>query len=217
MILTPNLIAREINGEHREPSVIFIILGIIAFGLVLLTPFILSKRGCHRPEPYQLDVPVPQRARNICLIPDTLDLIPITCYRETAAVEIDASKQVANCPGQASAPSCLICINEFKQGTQTRSLPCGHRFHPRCIDPWLLERSITCPVWYVLVIIHYLPARTYFCSRANATSELLPIARIPTIQSRGPGTAVPARPFQPQEPPLTVTLEGSCQIGSSSR
>ncbi|KAH7227496.1 hypothetical protein BKA60DRAFT_122507 [Fusarium oxysporum] len=146
MILTPNLIAREINGEHRKPSVIFIILGIIAFGLVLLTPFILSKRGCHGPEPYQLDVPVPQRASNICLIPDALNLIPITCYRETAAVEIDASKQVANCPGQASAPSCLICINEFKQGTQTRSLPCGHRFHPRCIDPWLLERSITCPV-----------------------------------------------------------------------
>ncbi|KAK7584576.1 hypothetical protein V3481_010907 [Fusarium oxysporum f. sp. vasinfectum] len=63
MILTPNLIAREINGEHRKPSVIFIILGIIAFGLVLLTPFILSKRGCHGPEPYQLDVPVPQRQR----------------------------------------------------------------------------------------------------------------------------------------------------------
>ncbi|RKK52133.1 hypothetical protein BFJ66_g5727 [Fusarium oxysporum f. sp. cepae] len=144
----------------------------------------------------------------------------------TAAVEIDASKQVANCLGQGSAPSCLICINEFKQGTQTRSLPCGHRFHPRCIDPWLLERSITCPVCRANVadaLVHIpasnLPAapRRMLSRRPIATSELLPIARIPTIQSCGPGTAVPARPFQPQEPLLPVTLEASCQIGSSGR
>ncbi|KAK2691479.1 hypothetical protein QWA68_008887 [Fusarium oxysporum] len=60
-----------------------------------------------------------------------------------------------------------------------------------------------------LIAFVFLPSR--------ATSELLPIARIPTIHSCGPGTAVPARPFQPQEPPLPVTLEASCQIGSSGR
>ncbi|EWG38475.1 hypothetical protein FVEG_14895 [Fusarium verticillioides 7600] len=146
MILTLNPVARESNGEHHKPSVVFIILGIIAFGLVLLAPFILCRRGCHRPEPYQLGVPVPQRAGRICLTPHALSLMPITCYRETEAVRADTSKQVVNPLGQTSLPSCLICISEFRQGAQARSLPCGHRFHPRCIDPWLLERSINCPV-----------------------------------------------------------------------
>ncbi|KAI1017606.1 hypothetical protein LB504_003922 [Fusarium proliferatum] len=146
MPLVPTLIARESNADHHKPSATFIILGIIAFGLVLIAPFILCKRGCHRPELYQLDNPVPQRARKIRLTRDALNLMPITCYREIAAVQIDTSKQVTRCAGQASAPSCHICINEFKQDTLTRSLPCGHLFHPRCIDPWLLERSITCPV-----------------------------------------------------------------------
>jgi hypothetical protein len=183
MILTPNLAARESNGEHHKPSAVFIILGIIAFGLVLIAPFILCRRGCHRPEPYQLGVPVPQRAGRICLTPHALNLMPITCYRETEAVGADASKQVVNRLGQASLSSCLICISEFRQGAQARSLPCGHRFHPRCIDPWLLERSITCPVWYVLAITHYLPTSTYFRSRANVADALVykPACDLPPV------------------------------------
>ncbi|RKK16761.1 hypothetical protein BFJ65_g10317 [Fusarium oxysporum f. sp. cepae] len=90
----------------------------------------------------------------------------------------------------------------------------------------LSRRSITCPVCRANVadaLVHIpasnLPAapRRMLSRRPIATSELLPIARIPTIQSCGPGTAVPARPFQPQEPLLPVTLEASCQIGSSGR
>jgi hypothetical protein len=31
-----------------------------------------------------------------------------------------------------------------------RVLPCNHSFHPACIDPWLLNVSGTCPLWYVI-------------------------------------------------------------------
>ncbi|KAK3393512.1 hypothetical protein B0H63DRAFT_458386 [Podospora didyma] len=27
-----------------------------------------------------------------------------------------------------------------------RKLPCRHLFHPICIDPWLLDFSVTCPL-----------------------------------------------------------------------
>jgi hypothetical protein len=26
-------------------------------------------------------------------------------------------------------------------------LPCQHKYHPNCIDPWLLNVSGTCPLW----------------------------------------------------------------------
>ena len=40
--------------------------------------------------------------------------------------------------------ACSICTENFTDGQNVRMLPCGHQFHPRCIDPWLLNRSYTC-------------------------------------------------------------------------
>jgi len=39
---------------------------------------------------------------------------------------------------------CMICINDFEVGEKIRLLPCLHRFHCNCIDPWLQE-SQYCP------------------------------------------------------------------------
>lgn len=41
---------------------------------------------------------------------------------------------------------CPICTENFVDGQDLRVLPCLHRFHPTCIDPWLLKRSSTCPM-----------------------------------------------------------------------
>lgn len=45
--------------------------------------------------------------------------------------------------------SCPICTDDFVKGQDIRVLPCNHKFHPECIDPWLLNVSGTCPLWYV--------------------------------------------------------------------
>jgi hypothetical protein len=44
---------------------------------------------------------------------------------------------------------CTICTDKFVVGEDVRVLPCDHKYHPGCIDPWLTEVSGTCPLWYV--------------------------------------------------------------------
>ena len=41
---------------------------------------------------------------------------------------------------------CSICTEDFEEGQDQRVLPCDHRFHPDCVDPWLLNVSGTCPL-----------------------------------------------------------------------
>lgn len=41
---------------------------------------------------------------------------------------------------------CSICTEDFNKGEEVRVLPCNHKFHPECVDPWLLNVSGTCPL-----------------------------------------------------------------------
>jgi hypothetical protein len=50
---------------------------------------------------------------------------------------------------ETEAPGCSICTEDFERGQDVRVLPCKHSFHPACVDPWLLNVSGTCPLWYV--------------------------------------------------------------------
>ena len=43
--------------------------------------------------------------------------------------------------------ACSVCTEDFIKGQDLRVLPCNHKFHPECIDPWLLNVSGTCPLW----------------------------------------------------------------------
>jgi len=42
--------------------------------------------------------------------------------------------------------SCLICMEEYKEGMFKRLLPkCKHFFHKKCIDKWL-KKNASCPI-----------------------------------------------------------------------
>ncbi|RMY85000.1 hypothetical protein D0864_03020 [Hortaea werneckii] len=49
-------------------------------------------------------------------------------------------------PHDLDNQGCSICTDDFEIGQDQRVLPCNHRFHPACIDPWLLNVSGTCPL-----------------------------------------------------------------------
>ncbi|ORX58479.1 hypothetical protein BCR36DRAFT_366691 [Piromyces finnis] len=38
---------------------------------------------------------------------------------------------------EEDAPSCSICMENYKPGTRIKRLPCKHEFHPECITQWL--------------------------------------------------------------------------------
>lgn len=41
---------------------------------------------------------------------------------------------------------CSICLDDFVHGEVVNVLPCGHGYHPDCIQPWLLHRAPYCPL-----------------------------------------------------------------------
>ena len=69
-----------------------------------------------------------------------------------AAAESSPMEREALDPANAAdnGLACSVCTDDFVKGQDIRVLPCKHKFHPECIDPWLLNVSGTCPLWYVL-------------------------------------------------------------------
>jgi hypothetical protein len=42
------------------------------------------------------------------------------------------------------AETCSICLDHYTTATYTRTLPCGHTFHKKCVDKWL-KQAFDCP------------------------------------------------------------------------
>ncbi|KAF9131131.1 hypothetical protein BGX30_013215 [Mortierella sp. GBA39] len=62
-----------------------------------------------------------------------------------AAETLDANADVVPQEGFTN-DMCAICLDDFLEGEEIRTLPCHHEFHCECIDPWLTRKSSTCPL-----------------------------------------------------------------------
>ncbi|KAF1837275.1 hypothetical protein BDW02DRAFT_157073 [Decorospora gaudefroyi] len=65
---------------------------------------------------------------------------------------------------------CSICTEDFEQGQDLRVLPCDHKFHPECVDPWLLNVSGTCP----LCRVDLRPVTSHDSSASHDPDQLAP-------------------------------------------
>ena len=71
-----------------------------------------------------------------------------------ATASAQPSKRNSKAPGAGAGAGsnaeeglgCSICTEDFVKGEDIRVLPCDHKFHPACVDPWLLDVSGTCPL-----------------------------------------------------------------------
>ncbi|CAM0943411.1 unnamed protein product [Alopecurus aequalis] len=52
--------------------------------------------------------------------------------------------ETAQC--SADMEQCHICLTEYEDGDQIRTLPCKHEFHLQCVDKWLKEVHRVCPL-----------------------------------------------------------------------
>ncbi|GAM90538.1 hypothetical protein ANO11243_085820 [Dothideomycetidae sp. 11243] len=115
-------------------------------------------------------------------------------------------------PQATEAPSCSICTDDFEAGQDMRVLPCNHKFHPACVDPWLMNVSGTCPMCRIDLNPNPEPGaeRTSTESHGSAHSDRggrwnPDLAEAP---NRGRGTTLPrnraarVNPFNPNAAPI---------------
>ena len=81
--------------------------------------------------------------------PSQIHSLPIIEYKgrrrtDASDADLDAPTGASDDAGD-DAEKCLICREEFEVGDSLRLLPCMHKYHCRCCDPWLLINRV-CPV-----------------------------------------------------------------------
>uniref|UniRef100_UPI00358F2758 E3 ubiquitin-protein ligase znrf3-like isoform X2 n=1 Tax=Myxine glutinosa TaxID=7769 RepID=UPI00358F2758 len=88
----------------------------------------------------------------------------------------------------SSGSECAICLEHYTDGEEVRVVSCRHKFHRRCVDPWLL-RQRSCP-------------------RCRYT--ILDLSRIAI-----PRPAAPSLVFSPPHQPLVSTVTSPPTIAGS--
>lgn len=80
-----------------------------------------------------------------CLSATEIDELPVCTYTEsTEVVEAEASDNHVARPYSDISCQCSICLVDYNTDESLRVLPCKHRFHKSCVDPWL-ALNVTCP------------------------------------------------------------------------
>ncbi|KAJ1263299.1 hypothetical protein BS78_09G172900 [Paspalum vaginatum] len=91
---------------------------------------------------------------------DAIRRLPVTLYRPPASLPTqqrlsgdgEANADAHEDQAAAAAALCSICISALVAGEKVKVLPpCGHCFHPDCVDAWLRSQP-SCPLCRCLLL-----------------------------------------------------------------
>ena len=98
---------------------------------------------------------------------------------------------------------CTICQDNMRQGEIIRRLNvCNHEFHVSCIDNWLLNSSVICPVCR-----HDVRVRTLSESASQAQSQTRTRTPVARPLSRAPASGLRQRTLEPEESVTSSLLQ----------
>ncbi|XP_009606479.1 RING-H2 finger protein ATL70 [Nicotiana tabacum] len=113
--------------------------------LILITTITLTSYFCTRNQTSELPT---RRQRTInrnelsehCVVDIGLDEKTLLSYPKLLYSEAKVNHK------DSTASCCSICLADYKKKDMLRLLPdCGHLFHLKCVDPWLMLNP-SCPV-----------------------------------------------------------------------
>ncbi|DBB01205.1 TPA: hypothetical protein ACH3X1_001087 [Trebouxia sp. C0004] len=94
----------------------------------------------------QLDQPGDQGPQQSTASEAQLASVPSFTYQVDQKAPSDDS-------GDGNKNVCSVCLDSFSHGDQLSILPCSHKFHTKCIQPWLRQSGLRsqCPLCKLLV------------------------------------------------------------------
>ncbi|CAJ0942536.1 unnamed protein product, partial [Mesorhabditis belari] len=76
----------------------------------------------------------------------------------------------------AGQERCAICLEDYREGSDLRVLFCGHEFHPKCVDPWLLSHR-RCPLCQYDVVYKEYPHTDDTKGSSDRDTPTVPLLR----------------------------------------
>uniref|UniRef100_A0ACD5U2Z8 Uncharacterized protein n=1 Tax=Avena sativa TaxID=4498 RepID=A0ACD5U2Z8_AVESA len=127
-----------------------LLVGLLALIVALVAVCLYLHWACGRRRRRQADLEASSSAASVAspalpgLDADAINGLPVTLYSPTRSTNGGGEEE--------QEAECSICISALAAGDKVKALPpCGHCFHPDCVDAWLRSHP-SCPLCRTLLL-----------------------------------------------------------------